>query len=280
MFVSVSVVMGRTRVLVTVIVIAFAAVFAAPSAASAQASAGGVTVTPSVGLVNGESVTVNGSGWQPSSVVSVYECVLVSGDDVECVTSEPVGTDAAGDFAIPYTVVRMIHGIDCQAAGGCAIVAFASPSTMSGAAITFVDSAKPDVVIRRRSDGKLFFDNVYTSTPTAYGHTIVPGGAWTFVVLVQNDGPAPGDFTVTADSVAAPFSIEYASGYYNLTSSVTGGGVRVPAVAPNTFRVFAVQFRADPSTPIGATASITFTATANADPGLHDAVKLLVKAST
>jgi Neocarzinostatin family len=270
--------MGRTRVLVTVLVIASASAFVAPSTASAVTPT--VTVTPSVGLVNGESVTVNGSGWQPSSVVSVYECVLVSGDDVECVTSQPVGTDPAGDFAIPYTVVRMIHGIDCQAAGGCAIVAFTSPSTtISAAAITFVDPAKPDVVIRRRSDGKLFFDNIYTSTPTPYGHTIAPGGTWTFAVLVQNDGGAPGDFTVTADSVAAPFSIEYASGYFNLTSSVTGGGVRVSAVAPNTFRVFAVQFRADPGTPIGATASITLTATANADPALHDAVKLLVKAS-
>jgi hypothetical protein len=145
--------------------------------------------------------------------------------------------------------------------------------------LTFAVPPKPDVVIRRRSDGVLFFDNVYTTTPGPYEHTIAPGGTWTFAVLVQNDGGA-GDLTVHAGSVTSPFTMRYFIGYYDVTSVLTNGsGLTLSNMAPGASQLLAVQFTAAPAISPGATAD-TFVTASSPNSGLQDSIHLRVTASS
>jgi hypothetical protein len=115
------------------------------------------------------------------------------------------------------------------------------------------DTLIPDLIIKRRSDGTLFFDNVYTLNPSAYFHAITPGGFWTYAILVQNDGDSTDDMIVQAPPPGtAPFDVQYFYGYYDVTALVESDGVLLPDVEPGGTRQLAVRFHADPASPNGA----------------------------
>jgi hypothetical protein len=133
----------------------------------------------------------------------------------------------------------------------------------------------PDLVIKRRSDGTLFFHNVYTINPSTYRHTIAPGGYWTFAILVQNDGDTTGDIRVVPGTVAtSPFDVQFFYGYYDVTSAMLNGGLLLPAMAPGETRPIAVRFHADPGTPTGTTSGDVFLGAYTSD--ILDALRLEV----
>ena len=234
--------MRRFMLVSAALVLAFAFVGGSASAQAAPT----VTVTPSSGLVDGQSVSVTGSGWPASTSLALLECRVASGPSVTCFGQESGTTDSEGDFSTQYVVMNdacNASGVSCLL--GVSLEDFSSPVLTI---LHFAVGPRPDLVIRRRSDGVLFFDDVYTTTPTPYGHTIVAARTWTFAVLLQNDGDAAGDMTVNATSVAAPFTTRYLFGYYDLTSFVTSGaGLTLPNMAPGASELLAVQFTAAPT---------------------------------
>ena len=243
------------------------------------------TVTPSTNLLDGQTVSVAGTDWPASTSLTVQECAFVPTFDVSCLSPRHVTTDTAGSFTTSYVVHRFVDHGDCVTTTDvqCVVrVALGDSSFAETVTIRFnvASSQGPDLIIRRRSDGTLFFDNYYTTTPAAYTHSIVAGGYWRFAVLVQNDGVATADITVHANSVAAPFAVQYFYGYSDLTATVTGSGFRFPAVAPGESRLLAVRFRADPATPRDKLAQITMTATTPRVSVTQDALKLGVVTGT
>ncbi len=144
------------------------------------------------------------------------------------------------------------------------------------------DTALPDLIIKRRSDGQLFYDNEYTPPVPLHlwYHSIMPGGDWIYAILIQNDGDVAGDVTLTAPQANAPFNVKYTYGYFDITASVTGPGFTYPNVPPGGSVLLGVRFRADATTPTDAISDITLTATSVAAPALHDAVTLRVIAGS
>jgi Neocarzinostatin family len=246
------------------------------SAGAASATAPTMTVTPDTGLESGQTVTVSGSGLGPAVSLTVSECVALPPIPEECSRSVPVQTTNDGAYSTPYVVQNP----------GCGVLVLICAIELKGADGNAVDfdfisfdrhAAEPDVVIRRRSDGHLLFDNVPGSP--LYVHGIAPGGAWTFAVLVQNDGHTAGDVVVTAPTVASPFAVHYFLGYYDVTSFVTGSGLTLPNVAPGGQSVFAIRFTATPDVVAGAAADITLSATSPNPPSTGDSVHVGVKAA-
>ena len=90
--------------------IAMAMVFG-PQAGATEA-APGVSVTPSSGLSNGDTVSVSLTGFTPNAAVFTCECAVVAADQVAC----PAGgwvqltTDASGAASTPLTVVSSFEG--------------------------------------------------------------------------------------------------------------------------------------------------------------------------
>jgi hypothetical protein len=83
----------------------------------------GVTVTPSTGLVNFQTVTIAGSGFTPGVAVGWSECKHNgSGSAADCDTGNTGFTipDASGSFSAPFTVRRIIDTangmVDCASA--------------------------------------------------------------------------------------------------------------------------------------------------------------------
>jgi hypothetical protein len=70
-----------------------------------------LTVNPSSGLVDGQTVSVTGSGFSPYSGVAMVECQADATGPAQCDLSSvlEVGTDGSGSFAATYTVSRIIE---------------------------------------------------------------------------------------------------------------------------------------------------------------------------
>jgi LPXTG-motif cell wall-anchored protein len=121
-------------------------------------TAGSYTVTPATGLGYSEDVTVEGSGYAPSSVFGALECVAGATGFEDCNTSSLVimTTDGAGDVSFTVSVRRFffVNGtvVDCADAPGTCVVA-AGPSfadaLLDTTPLTFDPSAPipPDPVI-------------------------------------------------------------------------------------------------------------------------------------
>jgi hypothetical protein len=188
------------------------------------------------------------------------------------------------------TVPISVLGDGLPEADECINVTFTNPSNATlgtnvraEGVIRDDDIVKPDLVIKRRSDGVLLYDNVYTGGPTPYHHTIAPGGFWTFAILIQNDGDTAGDILLYDEpSVPSPFAVQYFYGYFDVTSAVQGSGLLFPSVAPGESRLFAVRFHAGPGTPVGAIAEVFMQARTSPIniPGANDAFRLRVIAGT
>lgn len=84
--------------------------------AEAQAGPSPLFVTPNTGLADGQSVMVEGYGWDPNATLTVEECLPSL--DCDPATSMQVTTDGAGSFSDSFTVREVINpasaaGTDC-----------------------------------------------------------------------------------------------------------------------------------------------------------------------
>lgn len=88
-----------------------------------------VAVTPHTGLVDGQVVTVTGSGYSASSSLGIIQCVAGADslDDCDSRTAHSFSADATGGYTKPLTVRRVIRHnsteTDCASAPGACIVA-------------------------------------------------------------------------------------------------------------------------------------------------------------
>jgi hypothetical protein len=87
-----------------------------------------VSVSPSTGLVDGQVVTVTGSGYTPNSSLGMVQCVAGADsiDDCDGTTATSFSADATGGFRKPLTVRRVIsHNVgqltDCAEPGSCVV---------------------------------------------------------------------------------------------------------------------------------------------------------------
>jgi hypothetical protein len=78
---------------------------------SSQCGPPTLTVDPATGLVDGQSVSVTGSGFTPFSGVAMVECEAGATGPAQCDLSSEleVGTDGSGSFATTYTVSRVLE---------------------------------------------------------------------------------------------------------------------------------------------------------------------------
>jgi hypothetical protein len=237
-------------------------------------------VVPATGLVDGQSVTVTGTGWPDLTEVLIRQC------GGACLPPVTVTTDADGAFSTSYSVRRFVEFRDCST-GECEIavnLAGPGPSRFQQLTFTPVDSGRPDLIVRRRSDGTLFFNDVYDSpsvfTSQSRNHAITAGGKWVYALRIQNDGTLTDDFVLkSAETIQPPglLSVRYIVGYYDITSLVTGGGFTFANMAPGEVRNIGVQFRADPSAPADtSTARALVTAASSQFPQLVDTLSLKV----
>jgi hypothetical protein len=113
----------------------------AATLAAALATAGGlavagctpapaVSVSPSTGLSDGQTVTVTGSGYSANSTVGIVQCPAgaTSQDVCDGRTAQSFSADANGRYvksATVYEVITDAHGTvtDCGAAPGTCVVA-------------------------------------------------------------------------------------------------------------------------------------------------------------
>ncbi len=136
---------GWLRLLRCLVVSALVAVGVVVGAGRAVA-AGSVTVVPSSGLHDGDTVSISGSGWVPNSIVGICEGVPQQPTDIsECnneVVPTTVGADGSGNINVMFHVMRVIYvpalgrTVDCaQSTEPCAI-GVAEYNDIAGTAVT------------------------------------------------------------------------------------------------------------------------------------------------
>jgi len=113
---------------------------------SAAFADSGLTVGPSTGLDDGQTVTVSGSGYAGGSTVYVVEC---QHDAWQCDTANLVRitANADGTFTTPEVVHKSFTGVDPRtgeagatvdcAAAACDVLAWAGATESSAASISF-----------------------------------------------------------------------------------------------------------------------------------------------
>ncbi|MEU0885778.1 enediyne antibiotic chromoprotein [Lentzea sp. NPDC005914] len=145
---------GIARV-AAVLIMSGALVGSTPAFAAAPA----LSVTPSTGLSDGQSVTVTGSGFPAGDAVAAVQC-NVPEDPAKISCNFPdnaqTTTDSDGGFSAALTVRAQFDGVnpitgapaghvDCTVAPGCGVLAgsLATPEVFAGPApISFTPSAR------------------------------------------------------------------------------------------------------------------------------------------
>lgn len=275
--------------LVAVVVAMFGSTAASSARAVAQPEPT-ASVSPSQNLLDGGTVSVDGADWPASTSMTVQECAQVGNTpEPECYPPQTVSTNASGSFTTSYVVHRFFDDADCVTtlSVSCFMLVqradLAPPGYLIAIGFNINSSQGPDLIIKRRSDGTLFFDNYYSTAGASYSHAIVEGGYWTFAVLVQNDGLATTDITVHSRTrfSTAPFTVQYFYGYYDVTAAVTGSGMLLPSVASGESRLLAVRFlfNGPPMPPFQPFADVAMTVTTPRVSIAQDALTLGVVAA-
>lgn len=149
---------------------------------SIRPAAAAVTVTPSSGLVDRQSVAVSGTGLTPSGKVVVEQCptgtALAGG--CSAYTIVYASTDSAGSFAVSTVVHRMLREplgtiIDCAVEGACEI------------AVIDIDAGPPAEI----------------TVPLQFDPAVPPIGP---TVVVSPDADLVDGQTVTVSGIDFPFS--------------------------------------------------------------------------
>ena len=104
------------RAYVLVVVGGVALVLAASTAVSQVGPS--ATVTPDTGLVDGQTVTVQGSGFDPSTLdIGVAQCPAEATSAADCVGHKVVPA-SGGSFSTTFVVQRLVLGVDCASVAG------------------------------------------------------------------------------------------------------------------------------------------------------------------
>jgi hypothetical protein len=106
-------------------------------------------VTPAGGLLDGQSVTVTGAGFDPEAQVGLAECLTGAVGPATCdVTGDRFATtDASGSFSSAFRVTRVINVAgsltDCATAGACVLGLEepADPAVTATVPLSFADVA-------------------------------------------------------------------------------------------------------------------------------------------
>src|SRR4051794_5052202 len=122
--------------------VAAAAIVVAATAASAATS---LSVSPSTSLKDGQTVTVTGSGYLPSTTIYVLQCSANPGSQAACDTAHlaTAQSDASGNISTKLAVhTGAIGNGTCKAGGTCWIDASDAGAKTSGvSAITFASAS-------------------------------------------------------------------------------------------------------------------------------------------
>jgi hypothetical protein len=127
-----------------------ALLFTAPALAASPT----ISVSPSSGLTNGQSVTVKLSGFTPKASVAVIECSPLVAQDKQaaCDTAgvKVLTTDASGAATTPFTVktgqIGTASGSTCPGQGGVCLITAANTANQAentSAQVTFASAASP-----------------------------------------------------------------------------------------------------------------------------------------
>jgi hypothetical protein len=149
-----------------------------------------LVVTPNTGLADGQTVTLDASGFSISNAITVgaVECTrgatFPSGCDVADTLQSAV--EGTGVFTFSYNVVRHIvtsdaGAVDCAVPKACEIAV--APSNLSGMAFAPIEFAAPRVNLRVLNVRLI--------------HRVQPGEPVEVRATVMNAGPAPSGFVVT-----------------------------------------------------------------------------------
>ena len=252
---------GRTFVAALLCIGSTALTVSMPGPA-ASAATGTVTVTPNTDLSAGDVVTISGSGFAPLVDVGACEGIIAGTPGLEdCgATIGVFGTDENGAFSSQFAVRRFLtvggQPVDCASPGAqCAIAAAVFDDIANTAVVvplTFLPATstpRPDLIFKRRDTQQLLENDQYFPTVPAapqHTHAIASPGAWTYAVVVQNDGDVADDLVVTTPHVPQPpFAVRVFFGYFDVTAAVTGSGLVLHNVAPGQSFVLAVRFSCD-----------------------------------
>jgi hypothetical protein len=141
---------------------------------------------------------------------------------------------------------------------------------------------QPDLRQRRRSDGTIFFDDVYTlfSNPPVMSHAIDPGGIWVFAVQVQNDGDTTDDITVNGPAYSSGIRTRYFVGWYDVSAAVGASGFTFHDVPPGEVITFGLRFEAPPEASPGTWLEVVLNARSANDSNAVDREGFRVDVST
>jgi hypothetical protein len=225
-----------------------------------------LTVTPRADLVSGQIVRLRGTGFHPGREVR-----LCQGDTQWlCQSHGPVGRTTAsptGTIDVRFEVRRYLATpdgrVDC-AGGECWIMAVDVDDiggTIVVATLEFDPDElgpQPDVRIVHPATGAPVGDDVYDTfapgVPTST-RAVRPGAVVTHRVQIENEGPTD-DLRVRAPAGAAPFTVRYFAGWYDITDAVTGSGADLADVPTGAVPTIKVQIRAGPGAAEGAVMSV------------------------
>jgi hypothetical protein len=243
----------RRTALAVAICLGVPAVWAPPAFAASA-----LTVTPNTGLIDGQTVSISGSGFPGSTDIGFCEAIDdgtpsqsdCAGGSAQTTTSSPSG-DITGQLPVRQSIFVPSLGrvVDCTREA-CKIGAADInniASTVAFASLSFV-RIQPDGQVRRLSDGFVFGNDVYNTDGVGEKvvHPVAPGGSWSFAVQVENDGARTDDITVNAASIltSPDVSVRYFAGWFDVTALVNGDGFTFAGVPPGGIRRLPVQFKA------------------------------------
>jgi hypothetical protein len=186
--------LARVLALVAV-VLAAVAIPAVPSGAAEPSTpqAPAITATPATGLVQGDTITIAGTGFPASTMVAAIQCI--PGDGVEFCsmgTLTYATTDASGSYSLTMTPRRILRiaGVDhdCSVAGACRIGSGTVPDGSGGTATVDIQfdptvPPPPPPTITATPDTGLLDDQSIVVTGEGFG-------ADEYVSIVQCVAPA------------------------------------------------------------------------------------------
>jgi hypothetical protein len=258
-----------------------------------------LTADPSTGLLDGQSISVSGSGLAAKNDDLLAECVTgatspVESCDVE--TVKTVKTGASGSFTTSYTAVRMIEvggsssTVDCATADACILVVIdGNLSILAGTPISFADVVVVPPTVTAVPDSGLLDGQKITVSGTnwspgaliALGECPVNGSVCGFItsgkrgITVGSAGTFSGSFTVSRFIEGEDGVLDCAQPSTCLLEAVNAGDPDQTATTPITFADVVVVppvLTATPSADLVDGQNITVTGTGFAH---HDIIELV-----
>ena len=195
-------------------VVAATVVGAGPASGAAEV----LTVTPATGLVDGQAVTVEGTGFDPFGSWEVFQCPAAAVDTGDCFTLVGLDIAADGSFSLDGWVLAVLEQgdgtvvADCRDAPGTCEVRMTSPGGDVAVPLAF-DPAAP---LR-----PLPTLEVVPATQLSFGQVVTVRGAdvdpWADPVMAQC---AEGDLSFSTCDLVSQWDVPSADGTFEVGWSV------------------------------------------------------------